>query len=145
MHYYVHSLVVVNDSCIFREFAFHFELLSNQLHHKKGLKSSYILAIAFFFLNWYFIFLREQNKEGNTPHTFWVIIVFLTYIFMIELYFEFTGSSSVTMRGIYTQSWRVNQKNTKSFAKLCYLTSYYHYIQETSFSNNFKQLEIENR
>lgn len=122
---YIHLLlwmtVAYSESLLFISSCYQISFIT-----KKALNHHIFLQLHSFFLNWYFNFLREQNKEGNTPHTFWVIIVFLTYIFMIELYFEFTGSSSVTMRGIYTQSWRVNQKNTKSFAKLCYLTSYYH-------------------
>lgn len=131
MYYTILALLAIHlllwMTVAYSEFAFHFELLSNQLHHKKALTQYIILQLHSFSLTDISIFNLNKRRKGIPLTPFWGIIVFLTHIFIIELYFEFTGSSSVTMRGIYTQSTRDNKKKyTKSFAKRCYLMSYYH-------------------
>lgn len=93
---------------------------------KNALNHHTVLQLHSFSLTDISIFNVNKIRKGIPLTPFWGTIVFLTHIFIIELYVEFTGSSSVTMRGIHTQSTRDNKKNTKSFAKRCYLTSYYH-------------------
>lgn len=114
MYYTILALLAIHlllwMTVAYSEFAFHFELLSNQLHYKKALTQYIILQLHSFSLTDISIFNVNKIRKGIPLTPFWGIIVFLTHIFIIELYFEFTGSSSVTMRGIYTQSTRDNKK-----------------------------------